>query len=184
MSAAIGDDCETNRDVGTVAAQTTDLVGHPLVALALTALGSDSSTQAAKREAKFDKKVQELVDASTGEEARVRVIVTVKAGARRGLLRGCRPTAAPSGLVRSSPSSRGSRPTCPKRLVRMLANDKDVLSVSFDAPVQSDGVATAVTGTPDLDGYSLRATLGLEAAGNTPGDADAPAGRERLHQRG
>ncbi len=101
-----------------------------MVALALTALGSDSSTQAAKREAKFDKKVQELVDASTGEEARVRVIVQVKAGARRGLLRKLQAYGGTVRIGQEYTIVEGFSANVPKRLVRILANDKDVLSVS------------------------------------------------------
>ena len=51
----------------------------------------------------------------------------------------------------------------PARLLRVLAEDSDVVSVSTDAPVTSTGLSVAVSGKAQNSKYDLMSTLGLKS---------------------
>jgi len=93
------------------------------------------------------------------------VIVTVRPGARRGVLKKLlahgADVRAEFGIIEAVAAD------LPAGLIRSLAKDKDVLALSFDSPVTVSGVSGAVTGTAVNSGYTLRRTLGVDGPATT-----------------
>ena len=115
--------------------------------------GSDN-----RHEFKFDRHLSRRL-AESGDGDSERVIVHVRPGARAGLIRRLQSAGqAVNGDLElvNSVALRAS-----KRLLRQLAEDGDVLTLSADAPVQSTGLLSQPVGAPDNSTYSLRRTLGL-----------------------
>jgi serine protease AprX len=118
------------------------------------------------REGKLDKHLRERLERQgefDGEP--VKVIVTMRPGARKGRLK--KLAAQGASVSDDFTVIDASAARVPLNKLRRLEEDQDVLSISVDADVQADGIATAVTGTAQNSGYSLRSTLGLRAASAT-----------------
>jgi serine protease AprX len=112
---------------------------------------------------KLDTHLLEKMRAASRDDNPVKIIVTVRPGARKGLLRRLEALGASvSDDFRTIEASAAY--LRPSRL-RRLAEDKDVVSISIDAPVTSAGISSTVTGAALRQAYSLRSTLGLRAAG-------------------
>jgi hypothetical protein len=140
--------------------------------LLLTCLAVGSTSLVAQQRPRFDlddfKMDRRLLhramtrpDSNTAEP----VIVRLRPGARRGLIQRLRAQGAT--IKADMPVIEAVATALPPRLVRLLARDRDVLSISTDSPVRSHGVATAVSGAAENGGYTLRRTLGLDAASDT-----------------
>jgi len=106
-------------------------------------------------------RVQADPDSSSAEK----VIIRLKPGARRGLIR--RLQAQGADVTADLAVIEAVATRLPRRLLRRLSQDADVLSISTDAPVTSHGLSSVVTGAAEGGGYSLRRTLGLEASSTT-----------------
>ena len=106
----------------------------------------------------MDAMIAELLGTGN-DDGQLRVIVTVKPGAKTGLIKRRRRRAPPS--TRTTRSSRRLRPTCPTGSGARLQHP-DVVTISSDAVVEGSGITTAVTGTSANSTYSLRATLGIQ----------------------
>ena len=178
---------ETYRNVTSLPFRTLPppLLMAPVVALTLlgatfeAGAAGQADKRSAKREGKFDKRIREVVEGKTGEAARVSVIIAVKPDARKGLIKRLLAHGATAQVGTEFSIIESFSATLPKRLVRQLEHDQDVVSVSVDAPVQGDGLASAVSGTPELSGYSLRSTLGLEVPSDTSAKASFQQGVNR-----
>ena len=161
------------------------LLMAPMVALTLLGAAVDAQAagqtdkRSAKHEGKFDTRIQDVVNGKAGDATLVAVIITVKPDARQGLIKRLRAHGATAQIGTEFSIIESFSATLPTRLVRQLEKDKDVVSVSIDAPVQGDGLASAVSGTPELSGYSLRATLGLEESSSVPVTASFQQGVNR-----
>ena len=140
--------------------------------------GLDAQGRGGRR--KLDQRLRERVEQGAGD-ATEKVIITLKPGAR---VRAAGKLQARRGRLSRDFAMLGAvAADVPTSELEALANDDDVLSVSADADVYSDGVATAVTGSAAGSGYSLRSTLGLVQPSSTAttrtfqqGDASAYAG--------
>ena len=108
----------------------------------------------------------EKVEAFEAEDAPVKVIVTVRKGARRGLLQKLMAHGATRLNADFTVIDASAAELSPRQL-RRLARDRDVVSISVDADVQADGVASSITGAPQYGNYSLRGTLGLRGMSAT-----------------
>ena len=100
--------------------------------------------------------------ARAGESDTQPVIISVRRGAKRGLLRALQAQGVGIGADFSVIEGFSGRMSA--RLLRALEQHPDVLGISTDAPVYGDGIASDVVGTPMGSAYSLRSTLGLESA--------------------
>ncbi|MDH4064604.1 MAG: DNRLRE domain-containing protein, partial [Acidobacteriota bacterium] len=152
--------------------RTTLLLGRTVVVTVLAALVAFTAPLGAKPrgvgnrdDLKFDRQLLQRVerdpDASTAEK----VIVRLRPGARRGIIQRLRAQGATVTADLAVIEAVAAR--LPRRMLRRLAQDRDVLSISTDAPVRSHGLSSAVTGTAENGGYSLRRTLGLETSSAT-----------------
>ena len=131
------------------------------LAFTCTVAGAQGASQDEK---KFDKRLRDEINAAS-DDAPIKVIVTVKPGARRGLLQKLKAHGATVSADFTIIEAVAAE--LPPGLLRSLASDKDVIAISTDADVVSDGIATAVSGTSQSSAYSLRSTLGLQSAGAT-----------------
>jgi hypothetical protein len=130
-----------------------------------TALGAQGQGPGSAHDRKLDARLRQRVASGADDLTAERVIVRLKPGTRRGLVR--RLQAAGFTVDADLALVEGIALRLPRRLLRQLARDNDVLSVSVDAPVRSDGLVSPPVGAAENGGYSLRRTLGLEAAGAT-----------------
>ena len=142
--------------------------------IALTAQPADAQHERGK----LDRHLRSRVEEAPDDDVPVRVIVSVRPGARRGLQQKVR---AHGGRAAGAFNiiDAGAAELSPKQL-RTLALDRDVVSISVDADVRADGVASAISGVASKGGYSLRSALGLRGIGTTSttktfqqGDANA-----------
>jgi serine protease AprX len=130
---------------------------------ALTLGGQPAMAQDDDR--KLDLHLRERLHKEWDDTRPAKVIVTVRPGARKGLIK--KLMAHGATVNEDFTVIDASAAELPLRKLRQLARDKDVIGISVDADVQSDGVATAVTGTAFNGGYSLRSTLGLRGVSST-----------------
>ncbi|HVG86044.1 MAG TPA: S8 family serine peptidase, partial [Vicinamibacterales bacterium] len=143
--------------------------GLPLALLASLLMGSvplrAQSLPGTAVAHKFDAALKSRMASSVNGATYEAVIVRLKPGARHGLIRRLKAAGltvyADLGLVE------GVAVKLPRHLLEQLARDKDVLSVSLDAQVQSVGLVSSPAGEAEHGGYSLRRTLGLETASET-----------------
>ena len=149
---------------------TTSVLGRWLGTWALGAAlvaGVTLPASAQERDRKLDRglrdKIQKL---DNGEEADapVKVIVTLKPGARSGLDKKMKGRGRHKG---DFSVIRGGAAELTASRLRELANDDDVEAVSVDADVTSDGIASTVSGAALNTGFSLKSTLGLKGAAAT-----------------
>jgi len=98
-----------------------------------------------------------LIDAAR-DESPLRVIITVAPGARQGIY--AKLEAHGAKVNASFTIIEALAAELPPGLIRSLAKDKDVVSISTDAMVKGDGVS-GVTGTAVGSAFTLRRTLGL-----------------------
>ena len=112
---------------------------------------------------KFDRKLRERL--STNDDSPKKVIITIRPGARRGLLQRLRAQGVTVNREHNiiEAVSTNLRPS----LLRRLATDRDVISISTDADVFSDGITSVVTEPALNEAYSLRSTLGLRRPSTT-----------------
>jgi len=108
----------------------------------------------------------ERVEQSLDDDAPVKVIVTVRKGARRGLIQKLMAHGATRVNADFTVIDATAAELSPRQL-RRLARDRDVVSVAVDADVQPTGVASTLTGTPLNGNYSLSSTLGLRTVAAT-----------------
>ncbi|MDH4066907.1 MAG: DNRLRE domain-containing protein, partial [Acidobacteriota bacterium] len=109
---------------------------------------------------KLDRHLQQRVTRALDDDAPEKVIVRLRPGARRGIIQRLRAQGAT--ITADLPVVEAVATRLPGRMLRQLAEDRDVLSISTDAPVRTHGLSSAVTGEAQNGGYSLRRTLGLE----------------------
>jgi hypothetical protein len=106
--------------------------------VALTMLGVAIDAQAAKkpgkqsggRDSRFDTRIQEVVNGKSNEGAPVAVIITVKPDARNGLIKRLLAQGATVRVGTQFSIIESFSATLPKRVVRQLEKDKDVVSES------------------------------------------------------
>ena len=148
---------------------------------ALIAFAAQQPVHAQQERGKLDRHLRSRVEEAPDDDAPVRVIVSVRPGTRRGLQQKVR---AHGGRATGEFSiiDAGAAELSPKQL-RTLALDRDVVSISVDADVHADGVASTVSGEATRAGYSLRSAVGLRTMSATPstktfqqGDANAYSG--------
>ena len=117
---------------------------------------------------KFDKQLREAVDqaeAAADDDRSIKVIVKMRPGARAEARQ---KLGRHSGRVKSAFSIiNGTAAELRARHLKELEADPDVVSISVDADVHSDGVASSMTGTPQRGAYNLRSTLGLRGVSST-----------------
>jgi serine protease AprX len=137
--------------------------------------------QAQHEHRKLDRHLRGTVERATDDDAPVKVIVTVRPSARKGLPQKLRAHGARVSTDLSVIDASAAELTVKE--LRRLAHDTDVLSVSVDADVHADGVASTVSGAALNSGYSLRSTLALRGVSTTAttktfqqGDATAYSG--------
>src|SRR5687767_14305595 len=106
--------------------------------------GSSKQTEAKETKARVDAIIAELFDHGN-DDARLRVIVTVKPGAKTGLLKALKAHGAT--INQDYTIIEAFAADLPKGLVRALLQHPDVVTISSDAPVEGSGITTAVTGT-------------------------------------
>ncbi|MDH4064580.1 MAG: hypothetical protein OEW19_09275, partial [Acidobacteriota bacterium] len=94
------------------------------------------------------------------DSARERVIVTVKPGAKRGLIRAL--VAQGAAVSADFTIIEAFAAEMPVGLLRALQHHPDVVALSTDAGVAASGLSTSVTGAPMNSAYTLRRTLGLD----------------------
>src|SRR5262245_55453313 len=109
--------------------------------------------------ARVDAAIAELLGQGN-DDARPRVIITVKPGAKNGLLRALMAHGAT--ISQDYAMTEASAGGLQLGLVRKLLREPDVVTISSDAVVEGSGITTAVTGTSANSTYSLRATLGIQ----------------------
>ena len=114
----------------------------------------------ADQPSKFDRHLRRHLSAAT-DDAPLSVIITVRPGARRGLVQ---KLLAHGATVNELGLIEATAGRLPAGLLRRLEKDKDVVAISTDAPVRASGITSAVTGVAKLTPFSLRATLGLTAS--------------------
>lgn len=143
-----------------------------LGALAVLALVSPPQSALAQHgpshRVKFDRHLLDRVErqeAGDEPDATVRVIVKMRPGARQGLRQ--KLLARGGRLTQDFSVIDASTAELTLKQLDRLAGDKDVESVSVDAPVFADGVASTTTGTAQGSGFSLRGTLGLRGVSAT-----------------
>ena len=126
---------------------------------------------------KFDAPLRQAIEQADADvdERPVKVIVTMRPGARAAVRQkvgkhGGRVTSE-FGVIN------GSAVELKPRHLKELENDSDVVSISVDADVQADGVASSITGTPQGGAYNLRSTLGLRGVSATSTTTDVPTGQ-------
>jgi subtilisin family serine protease len=108
---------------------------------------------------KLDRHLRQAIEQGADEDAPAHVIVTVRPGARRGLVQKLRAHGATVSADFTVIDASAAQLT--PRQMRRLARDPDVVSISVDADVRADGVAATISGSPLNGGYSLRSALGL-----------------------
>jgi hypothetical protein len=128
--------------------------------LALLAVCGGAPAVLADPPSRLDRFLDEQL-AAASDDTPLDVIITMRPGARHGVLQklaahGAR-VGANFGIIEAVAAQ------LPAGLLRSLAKDKDVLAISYDGPVRGDGCASAVSGTALNSLYSLRSTLGLDA---------------------
>jgi serine protease AprX len=134
-----------------------------LLAIAVVFTAASARPVQAQNEGKLDVQLQSKMRGAAADDAPVNVIVTVRPGARKGLL--TRLEALGATVSSDFQVISASTVQLPPNRLRRLAQDKDVLSISLDAPVTGAGIAGPVSGTALNQAFSLRSTLGLRAAG-------------------
>lgn len=135
-----------------------------VVAVGAQPAWAQSSRAQQDRHRKFDNDLRqklERVESGQDPDAPVKVIVTLKPHARRGLGQKVRGRGGRHGGDFSVIN--GGAAELPPSKLRELAVDDDVLNISVDADVHPDGVASSLTGTAQGGGFSLRSALGLRA---------------------
>jgi hypothetical protein len=112
---------------------------------------------------KFDKRLRERL--AVNDDSPKKVIITIRPGARLGLLQRLRAQGVTVNREHNiiEAVSTNLRPS----LLRRLATDKDVISISTDADVFSDGITSVVSEPALNEAYSLRSTLGLRRPSST-----------------
>ena len=119
----------------------------------LVALGLALDATAAPR-AKMDGYLRKHAS-QAADETPFKVIVTMRPGARRGMVQALKAQGAKANadftLIEAFAAS------LPAGLLRALENNPDVVAISLDAPVEAHGKPTA-----DPSGYTLRGTLGID----------------------
>ncbi|MGE3843156.1 MAG: S8 family serine peptidase, partial [Vicinamibacterales bacterium] len=129
----------------------------------MVTLAGTAPATAKGNDGKFDRHLRErLAKTSDADPTPESVILTVRPGARRGLVQRLRAMGAT--VNEDFTIIDASSAKLPARVLRQLADDKDVLAISTDAELKADGVTSPVSGAPANSPYSLRSTLGLEAA--------------------
>ena len=99
--------------------------------------------------------------ATASDDTPMDVIVTMRPGARRGIVKALKGSGVP--VKDDITLIEAVKVRVPAKLVKLLGEDADVVSVSVDAPVRSSALSTTVTGSALNSAYSLRNTLGSPA---------------------
>ena len=136
-----------------------------LLALGVAALGiagQATAQPASKHASKFDRSLRER-EKATDDATPLKVIVTLKPGAKRGLVRALKANGAR--LSDDFSIIEAFAGDLPAGLLRALEQHPDVLTISTDAVVRTSAVATSVSGNAAGGAYNLRRTLGLQADG-------------------
>jgi len=118
----------------------------------------------APRAAHVDVRLAGLL-ADSDDDALERVIIKMKPGTKDGLVRALRLQGV--SVDHDFNIIEGFSGRMPRRLLRLLQNHPDVVSMSTDAEMMPAGVTTSVSGTALNSAYSLRSTLGLQAVSAT-----------------
>ena len=132
-----------------------------IVAVAGLGLAFPAAAQPAgpEKAGKLDRFLEQHATNGPDDEA-FDVIITVRPGARRGLLK---KLAAHGASVRADfQIIEAVAAELPARLIRILEDDKDVVTISYNSPVAASGIYSSVSGSAANNPYTLRATLGLE----------------------
>jgi hypothetical protein len=130
-----------------------------LVSTIINALASSPSAQ--RLPEKFDRHVNAQILSASDDEP-VRVIVTIRRGARQRLTG--RLQALGVAVDQDLRIIDGVAGRMPPRVLRALALDPDVVAVSHDAEVTADGLESAIAELPLGAAYTLRRTLGLDSS--------------------
>src|SRR6185436_5852837 len=131
-----------------------------MVAALLLRCANVFGAPASDEDQKFDHALRDKVkQGSSGD--RIQVIVSTKPGARGQMMKRL---AADGGKVNGQYALTDAVVvTLSKGQARKLAKDGDVVAISYDAPVYSDGLAVNAVGAANNSPYTLRGTLGLDA---------------------